>query len=189
MTDSPSPVPAEEPPVSPHGTRRGKASTTSVVRMSGKTTIHHFGLRQNDGEDPTERAIRKVKDTVAVIEFLCFHKPDAEKTPLLLDRLSYNIEMCLSDGLKSRLGGFFGRSPLHAMLEESYNVVPVAQRELMERMLKLANKIGTTNIGRSRVFIRLLFNNKVVASWLAALLKAPLFLEFVFVLLLFCVVL
>lgn len=163
-------------PRTPRTPRSGGRSATSIISTSGKTAIL---LRDDEGEDPHVRTMRKAREIVAVVRFMCSHEPDAKKTPLLLDRLCFCVELCLSDGLKTVLGTMFGRSPLHSMMTESHNVVPLAQRELMERMLKLANKIGTSNTGRARVFIRLLFNNKIMSVWLDALLNAPFFLEFV----------
>lgn len=124
-------------------------------------------------------AERKAREMVAVAEYLCTHQRDVARTPLLLDRLSFNVEQCLMDGAKTSFGALvFGRLPLYTLVCESPGVVAAEHRDALQRMVALATKIGTNAIGRVRVFIRLLLNNRAIVPWLAALLHAPSFLEF-----------
>ena len=136
-------------------------------------------VETSEGAEPCE-AERKAREMVAVAEYLCTHQPDVSRTPLLLDRLSYNVEQCLMDGAKTTFGALvFGRLPLYTLVCESPAVVAAEQREPLQHMVALATRIGTNAIGRVRVFIRLLLNNRAIVPWLAAIRRAPNFLEFV----------
>ena len=80
-------------------------------------------VETSEGAEPCE-AERKAREMVAVAEYLCTHQPDVSRTPLLLDRLSYNVEQCLMDGAKTTFGALvFGRLPLYTLVCESPAVV------------------------------------------------------------------
>ena len=126
-----------------------------------------------------QSAHEKAQEIVAVVQHMCTRQPDPQKTPLLLDRLSYNCEVCLADGLRTSFSAMvLGRSPLYALVRESHSVMPPEQRGTVQRMEELATRMGTSAVGRARIFLRLLFNNRLIATWVSALCAAPSYLEF-----------